>query len=232
MVQRFEMSPGGGEQSNSLAASVSSGILGLVLGASATFMVMQPIGSGKPNNVNTSRPSRPQSPMSVVLGNGDNVPATGVNMSDLNIAGAGGRGSRGAKRGLATLVGKLELLSRPNLTLRVELDGEQAKAVAFKLDELNKAETLFSDEAEQCFYAIGQLLTSDQKLVISEIALPIEVGFGPASSGPAMSAAEMATAVMGRRDENPFTREVNQKRLRDLLARLSPTAPDVTENSQ
>lgn len=221
------MSSSGGEQSHSLAASVSTGILGLVLGASATFMVMQPIGSERPNNVNAFRQSPPQSPIPDIRGNTDSVPASEISVSDLNLRGGGGRGGRGAKRSLATLVGKLELLSRPNLTLRVELDGEQAKAIANKLNELNKAETLFSDEAEEIFNAIDRLLTSDQKLVISEIALPIEVGFGPVMSG-----AESATGRGGRRDENPFSREVNQKRLRELLTRLLPTVPEVIEKSQ
>lgn len=69
MARRFEMSPSGGEQSNSLAALVSTGILGLVLGASMTFMVMQPIGSEKLNHVNASRQSSLQSANSVARGN-------------------------------------------------------------------------------------------------------------------------------------------------------------------
>ena len=247
MARTYEGSPSFGEQYNSLATSFStgifgvvSGIFGVVLGASITFMVMQPISSEKPNSVNAPHPL-PALPPTPFIG-GEGVPASQMSVGDLNLRGGGGRGSRGAKRALATLVGKLELLSRPNLKLHFELDGEQAKAIAAKLGELNQAETMFSDEAEEFFYGIDRLLTSEQKEILVEIALPVDVGFGPSAIVPepskgltisndtSVSGASPATRGGGRRDENPFTREANQKRLRDLLSSLCPSVVEINDN--
>jgi hypothetical protein len=238
MAYRYEMSPSVGEQSSSLAVLASTGILGFVLGACVTFMVMQPIGTEQSKDANFSQQLAAQTPTDVM--GGDSIAASQMSAADLNLRGRGGRGSRGAKRFLATLVGKLELLSRPDL--RVEFEAEQAKAIADRLEQLNKAESMYGDEAEEFFYSIERLLTSEQKAIIAEIALPIDVGFGPVMNGSELatgvsvssntSVSGMTTTGGARRDESPFTREVNQKRLRDLLNRLSRSRPEVVEQSK
>ena len=240
MVHTDGMYSNGGERANPISSWIS-GILGLVLGTSCTFMAMLPIDPDRPNDGTASRPLPVQSSMTV--GGNEGVPASDMSNRDLR-GGGGGRGSRGAKRSLATLVGKLELLSRPNMNLRVEFDSEQAKAIATKLEEINKAESMFSEEAEENLYAIDRLLTAEQKEIMAEIGLPIDVGFGPVVSGftptapVSVSSSSAASGIItptaggGRRDESPFTREFNQKRLRELLARLSPAAPEVIETPE
>ena len=156
---------------------------------------------------------------------------------------AGGGG--GGKRNLTSLVGKLELLSRAELKLRVELDADQTAKIAAKLAELDKAETMTADEAQNHLDDLEALLTPEQKESLSLIGLPfgrpggggmggargaagrpgaggpVAAGSAVAAGGPPGGGAPMLGTGGGSPDENPFTQETNQKRLRDLLDRLT-----------
>jgi hypothetical protein len=174
----------------------------------------------------------------------------------------GGGGGGGEKRALTSLVGKLELLSRPDLTLHVELTSEQAQGIAAKLAEFDKAEKMTGDDAQEAVAALEAILTPEQKEVLNTIGLPFgrggggrggfggggggrgaagrpggggpgaggppgggPPGGGPPAGGPpggGMGGGMMGGMGGGNPDENPFTQEANQKRLRDLLARLAP----------
>jgi hypothetical protein len=86
--------------------------------------------------------------------------------------GGGGFGGGGGKFALTSLVGRLELLSRPDLKLRVELNEEQSKAIAAKLTELDQAEKLTGDEAQEALDALEAVLTPEQKEIVNAIGLP------------------------------------------------------------
>ena len=175
--------------------------------------------------------------------------------------GGGGRGGGGGggKFALTALVGKLELLSRPDLKLNIELTADQAQAIADKLTEFDKAEKMSGEEAQEGVDALEALLTPEQKVVVSAIALPggrggrggggggrgaagrPGGGGGPSGGGaPPGAAGPPAGGGMGMMmgggggnpDENPFTQEANQKRLRDLRARLSPAPANGEAGSQ
>jgi hypothetical protein len=148
---------------------------------------------------------------------------------------------------LTSLVGKLELLSRADL--HIELDAEQAKKVAAKLEELDKAEKMTAEEAQSHLDALEALLTPEQKSTLDLVGLPFGrggagggrgglgaagrpgastqpppvAGAPPGGTVPPMAAMGGAGGPAGGSpDDNPFTQETNQKRLRDLLSRLSP----------
>jgi hypothetical protein len=171
-----------------------------------------------------------------------------------------GGGGGGGKFALTSLVGRLELLSRPDLKLHVELNEEQSKAIAAKLAALDKAETMTGDEAQEALDALEALLTPEQKEVVNTIGLPRggrggggggrgaggRPGGGPPGAGgppgggrggppgggPPGGGGMMGMGMGGGNpDENPFTQEANQKRLRDLLARLAPESAEASEKS-
>jgi hypothetical protein len=176
------------------------------------------------------------------------------------MGGGGFGGGGGGKRALTSLVGKLELLSRPGLNLHVELSPEQSQAIATKLAEFDSAEKMSGDEAQEAADALEGLLTSEQKAVVDAIGLPFgggggrggggsrgaagrpgggppggagtpaggHAGGGPPGGGPP---GMMGGGGGGNPDENPFTQEANQKRLRDLLARLNPASVEEKKES-
>jgi hypothetical protein len=159
----------------------------------------------------------------------------------------GGFGGGGGKRNLTSLVGKLELLSRPSLNLHLELDAEQAKKIALKLEELEKAEQMTGDEAQTHLEVLEDLLTAEQKETLGLIGLPFgrpgggtagrpggggqPAGGGAGAGRPPAGGPPIMGMMGGPPDENPFTQEVNQKRLHDLLGRLSPTPADAESAS-
>jgi hypothetical protein len=162
------------------------------------------------------------------------------------MGGGGGAGANG-KRALTTLIGKLELLSRPTLTLHVELDAEQAKAVAAKLEEFDKSETMTADEAQASVDSLEALLTQEQKDALAAIGLPGGRGGrggggggggAPGAGGPPAGGGGGGGGMMGmgggapsNPNENPFTQEANHKRLHDLLVRIAPSSV-VTEEKK
>src|SRR5262249_30354740 len=152
------------------------------------------------------------------------------------------------------------LLSRPDLKLHVELSEEQSKAIAAKLTELDTAEKMTGDEAQEAIDALEALLTAEQKEIVNAIGLPRggrgggggrgaggRPGGGPPGAGgpgggrggPPGGGPPGGGGMMGMRmgmgggnpDENPFTQNANQKPLRDLLARLAPESAEGGEKS-
>jgi hypothetical protein len=144
----------------------------------------------------------------------------------------------------------------------VELNEEQAKSIAVKLAELDKAEKMSGDEAQEALDALEAVLTPEQKDIVNTIGLPRggrgggggrgaggrpggggPPGAGgppgggrggPPGGGPPGGGGMMGMGMGmggGNPDENPFTQEANQKRLRDLLARLAPDSVEASEKS-
>lgn len=157
----------------------------------------------------------------------------------------GGGGGPTAKQSLATLVGKLELLTRDNL--RIELDADQAAKIVAKLAEFENAEKMTMEEAQKELDELESLLTASQKDAVGAVGLPFggrggrggpgrggpggggPGGGGPGAGGPGGAGRGGMGMGMGRGgpqdpDENPFRQETNQKRLQDILARLKPAA--------
>ena len=265
MSQTSGGSPAPSAGMNSVPGWIASGLLGLTVGAGATVVVMhnpktELTGGGNAAtsaaSTNTPAPAGAPAPP----GGGPGVGGMGGGMGGM-MGGGGG----GGKRALTSLVGKLELLSRPDLTLRVALTPEQAKAIGDKLVEFDKAEKMTGDEAQEQADALEALLTPEQKEVVNAIGLPGggrgggggrgaagRPGGGPPGAGgppgpggppgaggppgpggpPGGGMMGMMGGGGGNPDENPFSQEANQKRLRDLLSRISPAPVEGAEKSQ
>lgn len=227
--------------SNALPTWIVSGVLGLALGAGAMFLGLK-FSEKAEATKSTAAPTGSPTP-----GGGPPTPG-GMMMGGMGGGGMGGGmggGGGGGKRNLTSLVGKLELLSRADLKLQVELDAEQAKKVAAKLQELDTAEKMTAEEAQSHLDALEGVLTEEQKQTLGLISLPFGrpgaggsgrgaagrpgagtppapvVGGPPGGAAPPMGMGGMGG---GAPDENPFTQETNQKRLRDLLGRLVPAS--------
>jgi len=237
--------------SNSVPGWIASGVLGLTVGAAATVLGMHRYGYRLPQPASSEPTTQgvgtagalPVSPA------GGTPPAGGGGPPMMGMGGGfGGGGAGGGKRNLTALVGKLELLSRPNLHLHMELDAEQAKNIALRLEELDKAEKMTGEEAQSHLDVLEDLLTAEQKETLNLIGLPFGRGGGgggrgaagrpgggrpPTTGGgpPAGGGPPMMGMGGGPPDENPFTQETNQKRLRDLLGRLSPGSSDPKSES-
>jgi len=183
---------------------LASGLLGLVLGTGATYLGMQYYFGGYEHLTEgadaASQGGAPGVPPAIPPPPGGGMMGGGGAGGMMGMAGGGG----GGKRNLTSLVGKLELLSRPDLKLQIELDAEQAKGVADKLAAIDQAENMTADEAQSHLDDLESLLTAEQKSTLGLIGLPVGRPGGGAS------------------DDNPFAQESNQKRLRDLLGRLAP----------
>ena len=157
----------------------------------------------------------------------------------MGMPGMGGGGPSG-KRNLTAFVGKVELLSRPNIQLT--LNAEQQAKLAAELATLESAEKMTDEDAQQHLEALEALLTPEQKEGLDAVSLPrrggggtMGGGGGSAMGGGAMGGGGMMGAPGGMPgggdpDENPFAQETNQQRLHDLLARLQP-AEEKTANA-
>lgn len=132
--------------------------------------------------------------------------------------GMGGGGGPSGKRDLTTFIGKVELLSRPNVQL--QLDAEQQAKLAAELEGLEKAEKMTDDDAEKRLEAFEALLTPEQKDALDAVALPRRGRGGPPGGGPGGAGSGGAGPGGESPDDNPFAQETNQKRLHDLLSRL------------
>jgi hypothetical protein len=203
---------------DSLPAWISAGIVGLALGGGVTYLVMQNYVVN--NKAAAAPPAAAQLPVaSPMMG-------MGGGMMGGMMGGGGGGGGGGVKRGLTSLVGKLELLSRPELKLNVELAADQQEKIAAKLDQLAKAEKMTTEEAEEHMADLEGLLTEEQKTTLGLVGLPPPARGGggggpPGAGGPPGGGAPPVMGGGAPPDENPFTQEVNEKRLKDLLGRLS-----------
>ena len=226
-----------GESSGAVPAWIAAGLLGLAIGIGGTVLTMQGLGytTEKHELTPASKASGP-SPSPSPAGGGGAPPAMGLGGGGMGGMMGGGGGAPG-KRNLTSLVGKLELLSRPSLNLHVELSAEQAKSIAAKLAELDKSEKMTADEADEHLAALEELLTPEQKETLGLVGLPFgrpgggaagRPGAGapgsgaPAPGAPGSGAPGAGGPPGGSPDANPFAQETNQKRLRDLLGRLAP----------
>jgi hypothetical protein len=168
----------------------------------------------------------------------------GMGMPGMGGPGMGGPGMGGGgpsgKRNLTAFVGKVELLSRPNIQLT--LDAEQQAKLAAELATLEQAEKMSDEDAQQHLDALEALLTPEQKEGLDAVSLPRRGGGGggPMGGGGMMGGGAMGGGAMGAPggmpgggapDENPFAQETNQQRLHDLLARLQPPAEEKTANA-
>ena len=248
--------------SNSVPTWIASGILGLAIGAGGMYLGLQFVAPAKPESDITKKGSGPGGrPLPGEPGGGPAAGGPGggagggSGMGGMGGmggggggmgGGGGGMGGGGGKRNLTSLVGKLELLSRADLNLHVELDAEQAKKVAAKLEEINKAEKMTAEEAQAHLEALETLLTAEQKTTLGLVSLPFgRPGGGGGGGGlgaagrpggagapPPLPGAPGGAPPLGGAggmgggspDENPFTQEANQKRLKDLLSRLAPAS--------
>src|SRR5579863_1409945 len=166
---------------NSVPGWIASGVLGLAVGAGATVVVMRQIqleeADTKAKAVVGPTTDLPGPPPGGPTPGPGGPPAMGMGgggggMGMGGMGGGGGGGGGAGKRALTTLVGKLELLSRPDMKLHVELNAEQAKAIADKLAEFDKAEKMTGDEAQESVDSLEALLTPEQKEVVNAIGLP------------------------------------------------------------
>ncbi len=225
MSNRPQTSPA---TSGGLPAWLVTGILGLAVGAAGGMIGLVTYGYALPEPDKGSPPTMTGTPMvtpgappagtggagGMGPGGGGMMGGGGGGMMGGGMMGGGGGG--GGKRTLTSLVGKLELLSRNDLPLKVELTPEQTAKVAELLGTMEQAEKMTGDEATAFQKTLEEILTKEQNDVLALVGLPFVRPAGGGGMGGAMGGGG------ANPDENPFTQEVNQKRLKDLLDRIKP----------
>lgn len=187
---------------------IGAGLIGLIVGAGGTLLVMR---SYAPSSSATTADSGPSVPTAAPGGGGPmGMPGMGGGMMGGGMMGGGPRG----KRNLTSLVGKLDLLTRE--TLHLELTPEQSAKIADHLIAAEKAEEMTEEQAQKEFETLESLLSPEQKAIANSISLPFSrSGGGGPGAGAMMSSG-------GPDEQNPFRQETNQQRLHDLLARIQP----------
>ena len=194
---------------------IANGVLGFALGAGVTFLAMHFYGP----RVLVFSPPPPAdmglTPDGVGLTPDGGGPGGGMGGALVNAAGGGNPGAAG-KHGLTALVGKLELLSREKLNLKLKLDSDQAATIAAELAQIQAAKTLTAEEAQSHLEALESLFTPEQKETVDSIHLPADRPAGGTGTG------EDGGMVGPADDENPFAQEANEKRLKELLERIKP----------
>ncbi|MFN9270924.1 MAG: hypothetical protein ACK5V1_20085 [Planctomycetaceae bacterium] len=171
-----------GDTTGGLPTWVASGVLGLAVGAAGTFLAMSargtPVPGGGANAATAPVANAPAPnagpPGGGMMGGGMMGGGGGGMMGGM----MGGGGGGGGKRAVTGLVGKLELLSRPQLSLRVELTPEQVGKLAPLLTEAAAAETMTNDEATALQKSLEEILTSEQNEALAQISLPFGRGGG------------------------------------------------------
>lgn len=171
---------------------LNAGILGMALGAGSMFLIMYCLGYRIEDSRRVRAPREPE----VVR-----VPAA--------VAVPAAEAPPNGKRRLASLVGRMELLSRENLDLHLALDQDQAAQIAARLNRWANAEGMTYEEAEEEYETLRSLLTLAQNETLDKIGMPRGAGGMPLQDS-------------GEYDENPFLQEINRKRLLDFLDRLPP----------
>lgn len=174
--------------SGGISDGLAKGIIGFALGAGITFLAMHFFG---PRQVVSEYIDAPINMAPPTVPSGPDGEGGGPPGGDLN------------KRKLAAIVGGLELLSRQNLDLHLQIEKEQAAQIAAELGELREAKWLTANEAQSRLEKLDSLLTPQQKEKLASVEQA--AGEGDAAGG-----------------QNPFTQEANLKRLNDLLDRLKP----------
>jgi hypothetical protein len=194
----------------SMPAWFIAGILGVFLGGCGGFLLAK---FGYGNRVRVIR-----TPANA--GENYGLPPT-MGAPSAGEPGAGGEAND--KRSLAALVGKVELLTRPNFKLTLELNPEQQATLAPELTAIKQMETMTDEDARKRLEAMEALLTPEQKATLDVFSLPRRRGNpgGPSSGAPSMGG--------GLPEDNPFAQDqTNQQRLDDLLGRLPPPADEET----
>jgi hypothetical protein len=212
-----------------LPGSISSGIIGLAIGAGAMFMTTYYYYGPEPRPADTGSGAGAQSagggaqsggaPGGGMTGGGGGMGGGGMTGGG---GGMGGGGQRG-KRNLTSLVGKLDLVSKG---ISLHLEGDQPAKLAEQLTDLDQPEKkMTEEEAQERVDAIEAILSDQQKETLAQFDLPRggRRGGAPGGGGPSGPPAGQAPPDD---DSNPFQQETNQTRLHSLLGRLKGTSAD------
>lgn len=194
MSQSAKSSAAPAEPESQISALLNAGIIGAAVGAGVMFLVMYYLGFRTSRNSDPVLVPLPPDPASFVA-----VPLPGM-------------GGPQNKRQLTSLVGRMELLTRDNLDLRVVLSADQAEKIAVHLKRLDEIARMSDADADLERRQLEELLTPEQRTILDTIGMPRGSGMMPPGSADF--------------DENPFALEVNRSRLHDLLGRLAPAAAD------
>jgi len=142
------------------------------------------------------------------------------------MGGGGGRGGRtpSSRRGLTTLVRKLDLLTGD---ISVKFSTKQASEIGELLAKATGGEKMTDEQAKEALEAVEAALSDEQKAALERVGLPRRRrsgggggGFGGFGGG---GGGNQAPA-----DENPFTEEDNHTALVSLLKRHGVTPPKIT----
>ena len=155
-------------------------------------------------------------------GGGGGMPGMGGGMPGMGGGGGGGRGGRGApssRRGLTTLVRKLDLLTGD---IAVKFSTKQASEIGGLLAKAGGGEKMTDEQAKTALEAVEAALSDEQKSALEKVGLPRRRrggggGFGRGGGGG-----------QAPQDENPFTEEDNHTALVSLLKRHGVTPPKIT----
>lgn len=154
---------------NQIPDGIAKGIIGFVIGAGVSFLGMHFYGPREKYAVPSNVPAQPN-----IMPPGG-MPPGGMQMAGMPPSGAMGGGMAGGgsgERGLAALIGKLELLSRKDLKLHVEIEPDQAAKVAAELEKLDAAKRMTAEEAQTRLEALEAMLTPEQKEAVDAIGRP------------------------------------------------------------
>ena len=132
------------------------------------------------------------------------------------MGGGGGRGGRtpSSRRGLTTLVRKLDLLTGD---VAVKFSTKQASEIGELLAKATGGEKMTDEQAKTALEAVEAALSDEQKVALERVGLPRRRRGGGGGGGNQAPA-----------DENPFTEEDNHTALVSLLKRHGVTPPKIT----
>lgn len=190
---------------NSISEKLNAGIIGLALGAVATFLAMIYGGYRLDSQNAPGRDEAGQAPPAA-------MPDAGF--ADPEARGPGPMYNRRIRRQLASLVGKLDLCSREDLRLAIKFNAGQAKELATLLPQLEAAETMTEEEAQSYLEILQALLTGEQSNILDMIELPNPLDAALIGMPPPPP------------QESPFAHGTARNRLQALLGRLSADSAD------
>ena len=204
---------------------VASSIICFAAGAGATFLIMMSIGYTLNEHQGDDTP-----PVVMRMG-GQGGPMGGPGGPMGGPGGGGGRGGPTAKSQLATLVTKLDQLTRKPLT--VSLSEEQRTKLRERLRGLEEKEVLAEEDAKKRLDAILEIVQSDREnLETAGYRWPGQPRAGGGGGGPPRAGGggggggpPRAGGGGGAPPErpNPFKDEQNGKHLKSLDQQLAST---------